>query len=55
MKAAIVGQAPRREAECSYDFEAEIYSAPRAGSGLKLLPAVVPALLLAVLAAFRLR
>ena len=52
MKAAIAGIAPRREAECSYDFEADIYSAPRAS---RLLPFALPALLLAMLAAFRLR
>lgn len=53
MKAAIVGQVPSREAECSYDFEADIYSAPRRAPNL--LPAVLPALFLALLAMFRLR
>lgn len=55
MKAAIALQAPNREAECSYDFEADIYSAPRGESVPKLLPAVLPALLVAVFAVFRLR
>lgn len=56
MKAAIVGQVPSREAECSYDLEADIYSVPRAAeTGFKVVPMALPALLLAVLAVFRLR
>lgn len=45
----------RREIECSYDLEADIYSAPHSRSGLKLLPIAAPAMMLALLAALRFR